>query len=308
MLDQKLSKCKNNYYIAINFGKMDQSNQNRFGGFWTEQKVTIFTKYVFAYLEVMKGRRFNLIYFDGFAGCGTIERKDGIEKSLIDSVAIQVLNLEHHQRFTYYYLVEKSAKKANQLRKLIESRYPEIPGVHIVQSDCNIKLKGMSDFMRKNPYFRSLCFIDPFGMTVDWKSIACFKDLGIDMWLLVPTGIGVNRLLTKKGKIEESWLKKLELFLGLDRDEILDHFYEQKKELTLFGELEKLEKHNNTIARIMELYEKQLKTVFQFVSDPFPMKNSVGSTMYHFVLATNNKTALKIGNNIIGKELKNLTE
>jgi hypothetical protein len=40
----------------------------------------------------------------------------------------------------------------------------------------------------------------------------------MDMWVLVPTGLGVNRLLKNNGQISDAWLEKLEKFLGLDRD------------------------------------------------------------------------------------------
>jgi three-Cys-motif partner protein len=282
---------------------MKQPEKNKFGGFWTEQKVGIFLKYLKAYLDIMNKRYFQLIYFDGFAGSGSVEIKQEDAKSLINSVAIEVIGLQHPAQFTYYYLVEKNEKKAEKLREEIKEKHPEIPGIHVVHSDCNEKLAGMASYMQQKPNSRALCFIDPFGMTVNWESITKFQDLGVDMWLLVPTGIGVNRLLTKNGKIEESWLLKLESFLGLGREQIILEFYKQRRELTLFGEEDIMEKQSNAIAKIMELYKNQLETVFKFVSTPFPMKNSMGATMYHFVLATNNKTALKIGNDIIGKEL-----
>ena len=280
--------------------------KNIFGGYWTEQKINIFIKYLYAYLEIMKSRNFDLIYFDGFAGCGTIDNK-GNEEGLIESVAVRVLSIDHPKRFTYYYLVEKSPAKKRELEAVIGSRFPHVLGTHVVEADCNAKLKGMSQFLKKNSRFRSLCFIDPFGMTVDWESIACFRDLGIDMWLLVPTGIGVNRMLTKSGKINDAWLKKLERFLGLDQPTIMEYFYNQTKEMTLFGEEDLVKKRNNSIEKIMDLYSKQLKTVFKYVSTPFPMKNTTGSVMYHFVLATNNKSGFSIGNDIIGKELRNIS-
>ena len=47
-----------------------------------------------------------------------------------------------------------------------------------------------------------LCFIDPYGMDLKWSSIEVLKGLGIDLWILVPTGIGVNRLLKKMEILE----------------------------------------------------------------------------------------------------------
>jgi len=172
----------------------------------------------------------------------------------------------------------------------------------VVCEDCNIKLVDMAEFLRKDPTFRALAFIDPFGMSLNWSSIEKLKGCGIDLWILVPTGIGINRLLKNDGKISESWLQRLEVFLGLSRDKIISYFYRERKSNTLFGEEVIKEKEKYAIERAGELYKKRLNEVFEFVSTPFPLANSTGSIMYHFMMATNNKTALKIANDIIKKE------
>lgn len=175
----------------------------------------------------------------------------------------------------------------------------------MVAEDCNVKLQSMVTFLKKNLSYRTLVFIDPYGMSVDWKSISGLKDLGVDLWILVPTGMGINRLLKNDGKISDAWLEKLERFLGLDKEFILNHFYKEKKSLTLFGEETFLEKEQNAIEKSGVLYKERLKTVFKFVSESFVMKNSTNSIMYHFMMATNNATALKIANDVIKPKYKN---
>ena len=57
-------------------------------------------------------------------------------------------------------------------------------------------------------------FSNPYGMQVEWTTIeAIAATKAIDLWILFPLGIGVNRLLTKSGDIPESWRKRLELLL-----------------------------------------------------------------------------------------------
>ncbi|MDX2285317.1 MAG: three-Cys-motif partner protein TcmP [Bacteroidia bacterium] len=281
-----------------------ESHPNTFGGWWTEKKIEIFLKYLYAYLEIMKHQRFKLIYFDGFAGCGTIQKPgQETEKGLLESVAVQVLGMNHPKRFDYYYMVEKDPQKAQALRDLLDTKFPAIPGVTVVEADCNKKLQDMAVYLQREKYARALCFIDPFGMSLDWASLEALNGLGVDIWLLVPTGIGVNRMLTKNGRISEAWLAKLERFWGLQRSEIMAYFYETKTHLTLFGPEEVTDKKDQIIQRIAERYAGQLKKIFNFVSKPFPMANATGSVMYHFLLATQNANGLKIGNDIIGKEL-----
>lgn len=162
----------------------------------------------------------------------------------------------------------------------------------------------MAKYLRQNPNYRVLAFIDPYGMAVDWASIEALKELGIDLWILVPTGMGINRLLKNDGKISNAWLEKLERFLGLSKDIILNHFYKESKRLTLFGEETKIEKEQNAINKAGALYKERLNTVFKFVSESFVMKNSTNSILYHFMMATNNKAALTISNDVIKPKYK----
>ncbi len=278
-----------------------EESLNTFGGFWTQQKILIFMKYLKAYLDIMNKHNFKLIYFDGFAGCGTIETDP--TNSLV-SVAIQALSLNHPKKFDLYYLVELDTDKVKHLKHLIKKQFPNNKGIKIAESDCNVKLKGMADFMRKpkNYNYRSLAFIDPFGMSLNWSSLEACRDLGIDIWILLPSGIGVNRLLVNDGDISEAWSQKLENFLGISRSEIKSIFYKTTKIQTLWGDIEtKQNKESNTVKKVAEIYCQRLNSIWQYVSKPYPLKNSSGSVMYHFVFASNNKAGLKIANEIIGK-------
>ena len=65
-----------------------------------------------------------------------------------------------------------------------------------------------------------------------------------------------------------------------------------------------IEKEKDAIEKAGDLYRKRLNEIFQFVSEPFKMKNSTGTIMYHFMMASNNKTAQKIANDIIRPKYK----
>lgn len=73
---------------------------------------------------------------------------------------------------------------------------------------------------------RAVLFLDPFGMQVTWSTIeAIAKTEAIDMWLLFPAGIGVNRLLPKHGDIREAWYRRLDAFLGVPESVWRSEFY-----------------------------------------------------------------------------------
>jgi three-Cys-motif partner protein len=136
-------------------------------------------------------------------------------------------------------------------------------------------------------------------MSLKWSSIEALKNFGIDLWILVPTGIGMNRLLTKDGNIREAWLLKLETTLGMERSKIKNYFYKSKSRQTLFGEETYIEKEKNAIEKAGSLYQRRLNEIFKYVSDAYPLKNSTGSIMYHFMMASNNKAAFNIANDIV---------
>ena len=171
--------------------------------------------------------------------------------------------------------------------------------VHVVKADANIKLAKMAEFLKANKNYRALSFIDPYGMAINWDSIASLKGLGVDLWILVPTGIGMGKMLKNNGEISEGWYTKLEKFLGLTKEDVKNHFYKTQEVSTLFGTETIVEKEKNSIHKAGELYRDRLKTIFKYVSESFVMRNTTNSIMYHFMMATNNPNALKIANEVI---------
>ncbi|RZS95429.1 three-Cys-motif partner protein TcmP [Cecembia calidifontis] len=274
---------------------------NNFGGDWTKIKIEILVEYAKAYLSIMKNRRFfKLMYFDGFAGSGFIVKDNKIEIDVTVGAARRIIEIDEPRPFDTYYFVEKDPKNFKLLESNTKEDFPK-KNIHTVPEDCNKKLLDMANFLRnpKNKNYRTLAYIDPCGMQVEWRSIECLRDLPIDMWVLVPTGLGVNRLLKKNGQISDAWLERLEMFLGLTRDEVEKYFY--KKIDTLFPDITFVQKEEDAIEKSAKLYQKRLKDVFKYVSKPYELKNTTNSVMYHLYLATNNESGVKIANDIVKK-------
>lgn len=277
-------------------------SKNKFGGSWTEAKMEIVVSYAKAYLTIMHKQPWaKTMYFDGFAGSGIIEK--GESEEVKKGTSLRILDINKPSQFDLYYFVELNEEHKRELEKRIQENYFG-RNAHVVQADCNDKIARMADFLKRNKNFRTLAFIDPYGMSVSWKSIEVLKGLGVDLWILVPTGIGVGRLLKNDGDISESWLAKLENFLGLNEKEIKSHFYKKHEINTLFGSETIVEKEKKTVNKVGELYKERLNTIFKFVSDSFVMRNSMNSIMYHFMMATNNPNALRIANEVIKPKYK----
>jgi three-Cys-motif partner protein len=243
-----------------------------------------------------------LLYFDGFAGSGFIKKGKKENQKLIVGAAKRILEIEEPRPFDLFYFVEKDVENANNLRENTELQFPE-KNIHIVNTDCNEKIKSMSGFLAspKGKKYKALAFIDPCGMQLKWSSLEALQKLSVDVWILVPTGMGVNRLLKNDSNISDAWVSKLETFLGMSKDEILKHFYKERVNQTLFGEETITSKEDKAIEKSALLYKERLAKLFSFVSEPYVLKNKTNSIMFHFLMASNNKAAVKIANDIIDK-------
>jgi len=163
---------------------------NEFGGNWTEAKMEIVVDYAKAYLTIMNKQNWvKTLYFDGFAGSGSIDVKENSEA--LKGTALRILDIKEPRPFDIYYFVEKDEKNKLALQSKIEETYFG-KNIHVVHADCNQKIVDMAAFLKNNRKFRALAFIDPYGMTVNWHSVEALKGLGVDLWILVPTGVGAN--------------------------------------------------------------------------------------------------------------------
>lgn len=287
-----------------------ETDNDGWGGSWTEKKLNAFSKYVWSYLTIMKKFPYwETIYFDGFAGSGAKQNKQKTEiyKQLkitdeddrtYKGAAERVLSIKDDLAFNYYYFIDKEESSLKKLETklncaldITEKKIYYRPG------DANKWILELASALKKKKY-AALVFLDPFGMQINWSSIEALRETRSDIWILIPTGVIVNRLLDKKGELK--FEKKLESFFGLSIDEIKSEFYKTEIRQTLFGEEEIVTKVAMPIEKIAKLYSKRLSTVWDYVSEkPLRLDNRNGVPIFHFIFASNNKNALKIAKQII---------
>jgi three-Cys-motif partner protein len=138
-------------------------------------------------------------------------------------------------------------------------------------------------------------------MQVEWKTIEAIAHTeAIDLWLLFPLGIGVNRLLTRSGDIPDSWRKRLNILLGTD--DWYEEFYRVEREPTLFGDAEHVVKA--TTETIGRYFNDRLRSVFADVAEhPRVLRNSTNCPLFLLCFAVGNKrgapVALGIANHLL---------
>lgn len=142
-------------------------------------------------------------------------------------------------------------------------------------------------------------------MQVEWRTIeAVARTQAIDLWLLFPLGIGVNRLLTKSGQMPPSWRHRLNVLLGTE--DWYEEFYRVEASPTLFGSIEE-----RVIKASMETIGKyfinRLEGVFAgVVREPGILRNSSNNPLYLFCFAVGNPRGKDIAVRIAEHLLKGL--
>jgi three-Cys-motif partner protein len=265
-------------------------------------------KYLAAYTTIMSKQRFRFAYVDAFAGTGyrSLRHEENPDELMFPEIAEQEsqqfldgsarIALQIKPRFDKYIFIEKDEKRFVEL-KTLESDYEA--DIQRENEDANTYLQK---FCKKNwTKNRAVLFLDPYGMEVEWKTIeAVAKTQAIDLWLLFPLGIAVNRLLRKDGQIDPIMREKLDrLFGATDWYEV---FYRTIKRPGLFGEETHIEKVGGFDA-IAEYFVRRLKTVFAGVAEnPLPLYNSRNNPLYLLFCCRNPRgarTAVDIAQDIL---------
>jgi len=296
---------------------------HRFGGDWTTAKLEVLAGYLKSYTTALKDKPsksypFRKGYIDAFAGTGYRDARrhddpgstsqDLLHADLAEQEPQALLDgsarlaLKTNPRFDQYVFIESSAKRCAQLEAL-KVEFPDLADdIKIKKGDANAEIQ---ELCKKHwSTHRAVLFLDPYGMQVEWKTLEAIAETkAIDLWVLFPLGIGVNRLLTKSGDIPTSWRKRLNLLLGTE--EWYDEFYRVESTTTLFGTEEDrvVKASTDTIGRY---FNERLKSIFPAVAEqPKVLRNSANSPLYLLCFAAGNRNgapiALRIANYLLTK-------
>lgn len=289
--------------------------RHEFGGDWTTDKLERLRKYLCAYMTIFtknpRAQYFTTIYVDAFAGTGhrvdSASRKGpaGVPDDGADSEAVSFrkgsarIALEVGPSFRRFIFIERDATRVSELEAL-RAEFPN-KDVQIEQSDANAFLKRWCDGTDWNKH-RAVVFLDPYGMQVEWTTLEALAETkAIDLWLLFPLGVAVNRLLTRAGPPPDEWANALTRIFGTRGWE--EAFYPKKQEETLFGP-EETQRKEATLEAIGRFFLDQLKTIFAEVApNPLPLLNSTNTPIYLLCFAAGNpkgaKPAVKIAQDIL---------
>lgn len=173
-----------------------------FGSGHTEAKLATVEKYLKAFTTALSGK-FDLVYVDAFAGSGASVPKSNKQQirlietdDIIDGSTRRALRIS--PSFDRFIFIEKLGKNLRSLQGLKDEFAEKQDKIVILPGDANSELQNFATNLdRRNA--RAVVFIDPFGLSLDWATIAALgRTERVDLWYLVPSG-GMSRQVKLDG-------------------------------------------------------------------------------------------------------------
>ncbi len=259
-------------------------------GSWSEIKLQILKDYAKAYSIILsKQPGLKHVYIDAFSGAGVhISRYSNEE---IPGSPANALSVE--PPFYHYYFIDKDKDKIRELALFCGDR----EDVTLEIGDSNdLLLRKVFPEARFGDFMRGLCFLDPYGLDVDWSVVATAGKMRSIELLINFLLYDMNRnVLWRKNPTGQSQkqLQRMERFWGDEswRGIIYDTTGD------LFEHPEKVPAANT---RIAEAYCRRVREVagFQCVTKPKPMIKDLGRVIYYLVFASPNETGFKIAKHV----------
>lgn len=247
----------------------------------------IIKDYLSFYTVALKSN-FNTVYIDAFAGSGKTVLPSGEE---LEGSALIALSYD----FDEYYFIELNENKIFMLKEEINNRYPQkMQKVHIIQGDCNEKIKGVLKSLTSNQ--RGIMFLDPYSLELDWEVLELARNTAkLDIWYLFPLS-ALNRNLPKRVKLPDSTKNLINRILGTD--EWIKTLYKESLQQSFFDD-DLLERVN--FNELIDFVRNRLKKNFPYVSqNSVFLKNKNNSSLFilFFIMTNPSQKAIQLGRKV----------
>lgn len=291
---------------------------HEFGGRHTDDKLNRLARYMAAYTTALRNQGFTLVYIDAFAGSGDRAETHPALPLFDGQASAEVVNVPGSARlalqtdppFEILVLIEKDRGRFASLQKL-SAEYPQRK-VYLHQGDANNAVKQICS---KIPWrklgkgtkgVRGVLFLDPYGMEVDWSTIAAVAATeAIDVWCFFPLSGLYRQAAREVLKITDDKRRRLNSVLGTTDWE--DHWYGTPHGPTdLFGD-EASAIRTADVDAIEAYVQGRLSSVFKgAVLSPRRIYNSRGAPIASLFFAISNPhpKAVAVAKRIAGNILK----
>ncbi|MDP2858819.1 MAG: three-Cys-motif partner protein TcmP [Bacillota bacterium] len=264
-------------------------------GQWSKDKLSLLGQYLHAYSVIMSKQKAKWLqsygYVDAFAGPGQysdVEHRVYVEGSPRVALACE-------PPFDEFWFVERSPRRLDQLKQLVACDFPNLtPRVNFCHGDANAVLKDeILPLVTLSNHRRGFLFLDPYGLDVHFSTLQSVADAQTFDVFINFSVMGITRILEREDAPDQQTLDIVERVMG-DSGWVDNLYWTQP---TLFGE-ERSRRAQLKAQDVALQYGSRLRTCFPFVSEPVVMRNSKEVALYALVLASHNRAAANITNDI----------
>lgn len=275
-----------------------QHHEHRFGGTWTQAKLDVLGNYLRAYTIALKNAPFSLHYIDAFAGTGMYRAKSANTIDLKGSASI-ALSTPGFSRYTF---IDKKLGHAKALKALADAHPAQ--RVEVFHGDANAAISDLctrEDWVKQ----RAVLFLDPYGLTVEWRTLECIRRSGaIDVWYLFPLNGLLRQMTHDPADRDHDKDRSLDRLLGTEswRSEL----YAPEPTGDLFGRdplMQRTLEHQVVLAWLTA----RLRTLFPYVHEPAVLRMGNAASRHggpalfalYFVMSNDKPAAVNLARKLV---------
>jgi three-Cys-motif partner protein len=179
-------------------------------GVWAVKKYALVQMYNQMFATGMKKRWDKRIYIDLYAGPG----KAKIRGSNRIVIASPLLALDIPDQYDRYIFCEKDREALEALESRVKRQYAQIDA-HFVLGDSNEKIEEIVSLIprpSRSQRLLSFCFIDPFSLEIEFKTITRLSKFFMDFLILLALAMDAKR---NEARYVDPKNTRIEKFLGI---------------------------------------------------------------------------------------------
>jgi three-Cys-motif partner protein len=269
---------------------------HEFGSQATDFKLSLVEAYSRAFTTALRGKFPELWYLDAFAGTG--ERTERVPATRILGSVVSPAQVIHHRGsakiaidveppFDRLIFVEKKLRSVQALHALRDQHADR--DIKVIAGDANEQIPKLLRFVNWRR-IRAVMFLDPYGMTVDWKTLeAIAKTRAIDLWFLFSLS-GLNRQAPRRAdRIDAT--KRAAVTRAFGTSDWEKELYRPARGFFAESPMERAV----NIRDLEDWVRRRLETIFPAVLPPLALKREKGPQLFSLFFAMANPSPVAAG-------------
>jgi three-Cys-motif partner protein len=262
-------------------------------GVWAIEKLDYLSRYIGTFETSMREKWDHRNYIDLFAGPGKNVVK-GTNRIFLGSPLIA---LTTRYPFTGFYFVNNKRSEMDALKQRCTAS-PHFDAVHIFSEDANKIVDIIVGSIRQfSPNSINLAFLDPFGLNLNWSTVAKLGSLQRCDLIIHYSQQGFTRYISSAHIIENKI--KIDTFFGTDEwRNIYATWCQGPRKRGLHRELIDFYKD-----RLKTLGYQEVKQPSEMLTEPLIRNKKRNSPLYRLIFASKHPLGEKFWREIIGRDV-----